>query len=140
MLFSIRRRVIIKIIALTTGLLGLAFPSVRAGTLLAGDPVPPSLLHPITPSNAYDTPPKLLRGFLPWYPLRQAQVRKPGEVVVEFNVGVDGKTNDIRIVSSTAYGFWKYAQWAVEKWKFTPAQKRGQPVVVRMRVDFQFHA
>ena len=106
----------------------------------AGDPMPPGLIHPISPPGTFDTPPKLVHGFLPWYPLRQLQQRKPGEVTVEFNVGADGKTSDIKIMSSTAYGFWKYTQWAVEKWKFSPALKKGHPVVVRARVTFHFNS
>jgi TonB family protein len=85
----------------------------------------------VTPSSAYDTPPKFLKGYVPFFPATEAQRRHWGYAVVEFSVTADGATSDIRAITATAYSFAEEAMYAVQNWRFAPARKHGQPVVVR---------
>ena len=94
----------------------------------------------VTPSSAYDTPPKFLKGYAPFFPATESKRRHWGYAVVEFSVRADGATGDIRPITATAYSFAEEAMDAVQNWRFAPARKHGQPVVVRMRLPFTFRS
>ncbi len=94
----------------------------------------------VTPSSAYDTPPKFLKGYAPFFPGTEAKRRHWGYALVEFSVTIDGATSDIRPITATAYSFAEEAMYAVQNWRFAPARKHGQPVVVRMRLPFTFRS
>ena len=94
----------------------------------------------VTPASAYDTPPKFLKGYVPFFPATEAKRRHWGYAVVEFSVTADGATSDIRPIIATAYSFAEEAMNAVQNWRFAPARKHGQPVVVRMRLPFTFRS
>jgi len=97
-------------------------------------------ITPVTPPSAYDTPPKFLKGYAPFFPATEAKRRHWGYALVEFSVAADGTTSDIRPITATAYSFAEKAMSAVQDWQFTPARKNGQPVVVRMRMPFTFRS
>jgi periplasmic protein TonB len=107
-----------------------------------GSPMPETqvstFIRTLTLSSAYDTPPRFLNGYAPFFPEAEAKRRQWGYAVVEFNVAADGTTSDIRAVLATAYPFAEEAMLAVQKWRFAPARKHGQPVLVRMRLPFTF--
>jgi TonB family protein len=107
-----------------------------------GDPMPEmqvaTFIQTLTPSSAYDTPPRFLNGYAPFFPAAEAKTRQWGYAVVEFNVIADGTTRDIRAVLATAYPFAEEAMLALQRWRFAPARKHGQPVLVRMRLPFTF--
>jgi TonB family protein len=109
-----------------------------------GSPMPQkqvaAYIQPVTSSNSYDTPPRFLRGYAPFFPTREATIHHWGYAVVEFNVTADGRTSDVRPVLATAYSFAEKAVLAVQNWQFAPARKNGQPVVVRMRLPFTFRS
>ncbi len=115
-----------------------ACASTSGNLAFPGQAISPERIRPVSPSNAYDTPPKFLRGYAPFYPIRQLKMRRPGEAILQFDVALDGTTANIRVVSSNGYAFWKQTMFAVEKWRFAPALKNGRPVVVRMQVGFEF--
>jgi protein TonB len=81
-----------------------------------------------------------LSGYTPFFPVREAKTRHWGYAVVEFNVTADGTTSEVRPVVATAYSFARAATIAVQRWRFAPARKNGQPVVVRMRQPFTFRS
>lgn len=63
-----------------------------------------------------------------------------GFVVVDFVVGVDGRTSDITVVESRPAGvFDKATTQAVARWKFAPRIEAGVPVArrVRQRVEYE---
>ena len=109
-----------------------------------GNPMPEkqvvAYMTSITPSSVYDTPPKFLKGYAPFFPSREARTRHWGYAVVDFNVTAGGTTSDVRPALATAYSFAKEAMIAVQNWQFAPARKHGQPVVVRMRIPFTFRS
>jgi len=105
---------------------------------IEGNPMPEKqvtvYITSVTPSSAYDTAPKFLKGYAPFFPATE------GYALVEFSVTTDGTTVDIHPVTATAYSFAKKAMDAVQNWQFAPARKNGQPVAVRMRMPFTFRS
>ena len=127
-------------LCLETTLLVCGCSSPRLAT--EGSPMPETqvatFIQTLTPSSAYDRPPRFLNGYAPFFPETEAKSRRWGYAVVEFNVTADGTTSDIRAVLATAYPFAEEAMLAVQKWRFAPARKHGWPVPVRMRLPFTF--
>jgi TonB family protein len=111
---------------------------------IEGNPMPEkqvaTYITCLTPSIAYDTPPKFLKGYAPFFPATEAKRRHWGYALIEFSVTTDGTTGDIHPITATAYSFAKKAMDAVQNWQFAPARKNGQPVVVRMRMPFTFRS
>src|SRR5215470_30632 len=94
----------------------------------------------VTPSSAYDTPPKFLNGYAPFFPASAVKTRHWGYAVVEFNITAAGTTSDLRVVTATTYSFAANAARALQNWQFAPARKNGQPVPVRVRLPFTFRS
>src|SRR5260370_11252756 len=88
----------------------------------------------VTPSSAYDTPPKFLKGYAPFFPAMEAKRRHWGYAVVEFSVTTDGATSDIRPITATAYSFAEKARYAVQNWRLAPARRHGHAAVARSRI------
>lgn len=75
----------------------------------------------------------------PVYPVHARMRRVEGLVVVEFVVGEDGRTREIRVVHSQPGNvFVNAAVRAVRRWRFRPGTKDGRPVAVRLRQKFTF--
>jgi TonB family protein len=105
--------------------------------ILPGQPYPNSALHwPKFPH--YDTPPKLISGKAPLYPISHARFGDSGLAVVAFTVGQDGKTYDINVVRASYPYFGSYTALAVRDWKFEPARKNGKPVPVKAQMVMPF--
>jgi TonB family protein len=136
--YPARRNLVTLCLVTTLLLCGCSSPS----WAIEGNPMPETqvatFIQTLTPSSAYDTPPRFLNGYAPFFPATEAKTRQWGYAVVEFNVTADGTTSDIRAVLATAYPFAEEAMLAVQKWRFAPARKHGWPVPVRMRLPFTF--
>lgn len=62
---------------------------------------------------------------------KQAAVE--GTVMLDLVVGADGRTRDIRVVSGLAHGLTQAAIEALRTCRFTPGERQGKPVAVRVR-------
>ena len=111
----------------------------QAAELLAagGQPMPNSALE-WPKSSQYDTPPKLVSGNYPVYPISHLRFNKSGVAVVAFTVGQDGRTYDIQVLEASYPYFGSHTVLAVRNWKFEPARKNGQPVVARTKLIMPF--
>ena len=58
--------------------------------------------------------------------------------MAEFIVTTTGETDEIKIIAATTLNFAQEAGLTVQDWHFTPAQKNGQPVPVKVRIPFTF--
>lgn len=56
-----------------------------------------------------------------------------GTVVVDLVVGASGRTRDIRVVKGLSHGLTEAAVAAVKACRFTPGERQGRPVAVRLR-------
>jgi protein TonB len=62
-----------------------------------------------------------------------------GTVVLEVEIGVDGRAHDIHVVQPLGLGLDQKAIEAVHKWRFIPAKKRnGQPIAVVADIQVNF--
>lgn len=86
-----------------------------------------------------DSVPQAIVQMRPFYPAHARRRRIEGEVTVLFTVNTQGQTSDIRVVASTPEDvFTEAATRAVNRWRFTPAMKDGEPVAVRVRQAIRF--
>jgi TonB family protein len=90
-------------------------------------------------SFEYDTPPKLISGNYPVYPVSHARAGSSGFADVTFTVGRDGKTYDIQVLRTSYSYFGSHTVLAVRDWKFEPARKNGKPVPVKTHVLMPFN-
>ena len=89
-------------------------------------------------SEAFDVPPKVLNGYRPDYPEAEAMKREPGYVVIICTIGTDGQARDFEVERMTNPAFAIEAMRAIQKWKWAPALKNGQPVPQKVRVPMTF--
>lgn len=81
----------------------------------------------------------LLKAPAPEYPSSALRSRQSGSVVVSFTVDPDGRTSNVKVVSSTTrHIFDRAAMNAVRSYRFTPAMKDGVAVSSRrqQKIDF----
>ncbi|MGA1987269.1 MAG: energy transducer TonB [Candidatus Sulfotelmatobacter sp.] len=65
--------------------------------------------------------------------------KKEGSVLIGLVVGIDGVPHDVKVVSSLDKDLDAKAIEAVQRWRFKPALKNGEPVEVPIKVNVDFH-
>ena len=85
---------------------------------------PPRVTHQVTPVNKPDDD----RGF-----------RISGTVLVGLVVSSQGEPKDVHVVKGLDKDLDQSTVEAVEQWRFSPAQKDGKPVAVRISLEIAFH-
>jgi TonB family protein len=74
----------------------------------------------------------------PEYSEEARKAKYSGTVTLAVVVDVEGQARDIHVVKSLGMGLDEKAIEAVQKWKFKPAMKGGQPVNVRATIEVNF--
>lgn len=75
----------------------------------------------------------------PAYPEAAFEQGIAGKVVLQIEVGADGRANAVTVVESTPQGvFDEVSIAAARKWSFTPAQEGGKAVAGKVRVPIWF--
>jgi len=92
----------------------------------------------IIPAAPGVTPPRLVSRAEPEYTLAAREAQVQGTVVLQLVVGEDGKPADICVLSPLGFGLDERAREAVDKWRFLPAKKAGNPVRMRASVEVNF--
>jgi TonB family protein len=133
------RRVFVRSVVRFSLYATLAMLSHGAELLASGGPLPNSALH-WPKSSKYDTPPKLVSGNYPVYPISELRFNKSGFAVVAFRVGPDGRMYDIHVLQASYPYFGSHTVLAVRDWKFEPARKNGQPVAATIKLVIPFKA
>jgi len=75
---------------------------------------------------------------IPVYPRPAMLAGISGTVEIEFEVGIDGRARDFKIVKSLGAGCDESAVDALKQWEFRPATQGGKPVPTRMRIPMVF--
>ncbi len=83
-------------------------------------------------------PPALLHQVEATFPPEMADAGVGGTVVMEVDLGPDGKVMDARVVQSAGAAFDAAALAAVKQFEFSPAEVDGQPAAVRLQYSYQF--
>ncbi len=82
---------------------------------------------------------KRTRYVAPEFPDKALSQHVNGAVTVEYTVGTNGDTRDVRVVESTPPGmFDKAATNAVKRWRYDPVAVNGVPVEVPVRTSIRF--
>lgn len=89
---------------------------------LGPDMVPPRIVKQVSPRQSTS------RG-----------VRVVGTVTVALVVSSKGMPRDVRVVKGLDKDVDQSTVEAVEQWRFTPAQKNGKSVAVRISLDISYH-
>ena len=85
------------------------------------------------------TPPRIVKQVNPQYPNSRG-VRVEGSVIIALIVSSKGLPLAPRVSKSLDKDLDANAIEAVKQWRFTPAQKDGKPVAVRISLQLQFHS
>ena len=74
----------------------------------------------------------------PEYSEEARKAKYSGAVMLSIVVDAEGRAKDIHVVKSLGMGLDEKAMEAVEKWKFKPGMKGGEPVNVRAQIEVNF--
>ncbi|QYM78046.1 TonB family protein [Horticoccus luteus] len=85
-----------------------------------------------------DVAPKPLKRVAPFYPRAALAAGVTGIVTVDFIVDESGRVLDAAIVLSSEPLFEEPALEALRQWKFSPAERNGQPVRFHLQVPIEF--
>lgn len=89
-------------------------------------------------ANAVSAPAKLVAGATAAYPPDARADDVEGDVDLEIVVDAEGRVVDARVVKRAGHGFDEAALAAIRAYRFSPAQRDGQRVRVRMPWTVQF--
>ncbi len=84
-------------------------------------------------------PPVVITQADPDYSDEGRQKKVEGDVYLDFVVGVDGKTHDVRVTKSLGSGLDEKSIEAVKQWTFKPGTVDSKPVAVKLRSSVSFH-
>ena len=74
----------------------------------------------------------------PEYSEEARKAKYSGTVLLSVIIDTEGHARDVRVVKSLGMGLDEKAMEAVNKWKFKPGMKGGQPVNVRAQIEVNF--
>jgi TonB family protein len=74
----------------------------------------------------------------PEYPLKAKLAHLAGTVIIEAQIGKDGKIKDIEVVSTPGPLLTDSAVKAVSQWEYRPYQLNGQPIDVRTTINVTY--
>ena len=83
-------------------------------------------------------PPAILKQVDAPFPPEALDAGVGGTVVMEVDIGADGKVLDARVVQSAGPAFDGSALSAVKQFEFSPAEVDGQPAAVRIQYAYEF--
>ena len=90
------------------------------------------------PEQGVSTPARLAHGGAPPYPFGARSDHVEGDVVLELVVSTAGAVDSVRAVRGPGHGLDEAAVAAMRDYRFSPAQKDGHAVRVRMHWTMQF--
>ena len=83
-------------------------------------------------------PPALVKDVQAIFPPQLLDAGASGTVVMEIDLGADGKVFDARVVQSAGEAFDEAALAAVRQFEFSPAEVDGVPTPVRIQYSYEF--
>ncbi|GAP38546.1 energy transducer TonB [Piscinibacter sakaiensis] len=91
----------------------------------------------LPPGEDLDVPLKLLESPMPQYPSGGAEA---GVVVVQYIIESDGRVSTLRVLGDAPFILGYATRLAVEKWRYAPITKGGQPTRIEVEQEFVFHS
>jgi len=83
-------------------------------------------------------PPVAVRTVAPEFPYEMKRNGVSGLVTVSCMIDAQGNVQEPKVEKSTAAAFEQPALEAVQKWKFKPAKRDGNPVAMRIAIPIKF--
>lgn len=83
-------------------------------------------------------PPVRIETVEPDYPAAARRAGVGGMVVLAVEVGADGRVGDVEVIRGRPLGLTKAAIEAVRQWRFEPARRDGEPIVMTTTVTVVF--
>lgn len=83
-------------------------------------------------------PPRVIKQVNPHYSTNRG-VRAVGSVIIALVVTSKGLPKDPHVIKGLDPDLDQSAVDAVKEWRFSPAEKNGKPIAVRISVQIQFH-
>lgn len=90
------------------------------------------------PAGVLTKAPALLKQVEAPFPPEMLDAGLGGRVLMEVDLGADGKVLDARVVESAGEAFDASALAAVKQFEFSPAEVDGQPAAVRIQYAYEF--
>lgn len=84
------------------------------------------------------TKPRIKTQRKPEYPQNAKRAEKEGTVILQATVGVDGVAKNIIALTDLGYGFEEAAIQALKKFRFVPAEKKGEKIEFLVKIPFEF--
>lgn len=85
------------------------------------------------------TPPKLVHQVDPEFPEAERGRHRDGRVAIACTIDAKGTVREPYVQASAGGAFDKAAMEAVRQYRFKPAVKRGEPMLVDMIIEIDFH-
>jgi protein TonB len=106
-----------------------------------GSDGPPSVKGPLVADFGTRDGPRVLWLATPEYPLLARRRQKEGRVVLRLTLDRNGSVGQTEVVEPAGYGFDESALAAVQKSRFLPASRNGEPVrcLALLTVRFSLH-
>jgi protein TonB len=82
--------------------------------------------------------PKLLSKVEPQYTEEARFARFQGTVVVYAEIGADGLAHNLQVIRGLGLGLDEKALEAIDRWRFHPGSKDGNPVTVAATIEVNF--
>lgn len=92
----------------------------------------------VVPASGVQVPAKLVQSVVAAYPAGARSDDVEGDVGVEIVVDREGRVVEARVARPAGHGFDDAALAAIRRYRFTPAQREGRAVRVRMPWSVQF--
>jgi TonB family protein len=114
-----------------------AVPATAAAPATPATPAKPP--KPAAVKLTHDmTQPRLVNPVQPVYPEAARKARTEGIVILDCQIGNDGKVGDVKAVQGQPDGLTEAAIAAVQQWRYEPAKLKGKPVAVYFTVTVKF--
>ncbi len=110
----------------------------RTGILLVFLICGAALAQPDAGTGVLTKPPSIAKQVEAVFPPQMLDAGTGGTVVMEIDLGADGKVMDARVIESAGAEFDFAALEAVRQFEFTPAEVDGKPASVRIQYSYEF--
>ncbi len=84
------------------------------------------------------TGPKVIHKADPEYTPEALEAKLTGEVILSMVIDTEGNPTEIKLVKGLGKGLDEKAVECVQKWRFKPATRNGEPVSVKATIEINF--
>lgn len=129
----------VLVVGMSLGLAAVAWASQGGAATTSIDADPAALANQAGTATHVDVPAKTRDMAPPTYPSSAFEQGLSGKVVLRVEVDAEGRTREVRVLSSTPAGVFDAASIAAaKKWTFEPARRDGKAVASALKIPMTF--